>query len=173
MDSVLTRTIPKIHTRDIRRASARHSGEHRRTCYNRVANRIVKEQAGWVSGMGAFDPGLALGLIIQQARRMKQPLYLLFIDLKSFFSTIHREALHTAELWHGVPKEVADLTDEMKVLYPEFELDPPLDLDVGGHTATSAPSPLSRPFAACMSSFLSVLFLCPSLSLPDRHTVGG
>ena len=50
-----------------------------------------------------------------------------------------------------VREEVADLTDEMKVLYPEFELDPPLDLDVGGHTATSAPSPLSRPSACPLS----------------------
>ena len=84
-------------------------GMLKRTCYNRVANRIVKEQAGWVSGMGAFDPGLALGLVVQQARRMKQPLYLLFIDLKTFFPTIHREALKVAELWHGIPEEVADL----------------------------------------------------------------
>ena len=62
----------------------------RRVCYCRVARRVMHQQVGWVSGHGAFDPALTAAMVMQQARALRQDIYVLYIDLSSFFPSIHR-----------------------------------------------------------------------------------
>ena len=60
----------------------------RQKAYSRISRRLLADQVGWVGGLGAFDVALSATLALQQARKMRQDLYLIYIDLASFFSTI-------------------------------------------------------------------------------------
>ena len=82
----------------------------RETCYKRIARRVLSDQVGWVAGLGAFDPGLSAANVIQQVRELGGVLYLLYIDLATFFPMIERGVLNAAEVWHGVPDDVRELT---------------------------------------------------------------
>ena len=44
---------------------------------------------------------------IQQSRRLRKPLYLLYLDLATFFPNIDRDIGTYAEPLHGLPEEVA------------------------------------------------------------------
>ena len=57
----------------------------RRVSYQRIVGRVADAQCGWLSGFGCSDPALVAQLLIQQARRLRKPLYLLYIDLVTFF----------------------------------------------------------------------------------------
>ena len=70
---------------------------------------MLHDQVGWVSGHGAFDPAVSAAIIIQQARALQQDIYLLYVDLATFFPSISRSVLRACELWHGVPDDVVDL----------------------------------------------------------------
>jgi hypothetical protein len=74
-------------------------------CYSRVSRRVMHDQVGWVGGMMASDPGLGAALAIQQAKALQHDLYLIFIDLATFFPSIDRGVLKAAELWHGIPDD--------------------------------------------------------------------
>ena len=76
------------------------------TCYSRVARRVLHEQGGWIAGLGAADCGLSAAIAIQQAKQMGHDLYMLWIDLATFFPSIDRGNLRASELWNGVPEEV-------------------------------------------------------------------
>jgi len=82
----------------------------RQVSYQRIVGRVTSAQSGWLSGYGCTDPGLVAAHIIQQRRRMGKPLYLLFIDLATFFPRIDRGACKAAELLHGLPQGVGGLT---------------------------------------------------------------
>ena len=82
----------------------------RQVSYQRIVGRVTSAQSGWLSGYGCTDPGLVAAHIIQQRRRMGKPLYLLFIDLATFFPRVDRGACEVAELLVGLPKEVIELT---------------------------------------------------------------
>ena len=77
----------------------------RRACYARVIGRVSHLQIGWVPGLSCTDPGMASGWLVQQARRLKVAIYLLYADLSSFFSRIERQCLRIADLAHGLPVE--------------------------------------------------------------------
>ena len=79
-----------------------------------VGGAIGSEGGGGLGGggkgsSGAPDLSLALGGVIQQAERVGHDLWLLYIDLATFFPGINRKALHAAELLAGVPKQVREL----------------------------------------------------------------
>ena len=81
----------------------------RRVSYARIVGRLAREQAGWLAGFGATDPAVAAALVIQQARRLGHPIWLLYVDLATFFPKINREIAAAAELLHGLPDEVVEL----------------------------------------------------------------
>jgi hypothetical protein len=76
--------------------------------YSRVVGRQSRQQLGWLRGFGAADAGIQVAAAIQQARRTESPLYLIYVDLKTFFPKINREVCRVAELWKGLPKEAID-----------------------------------------------------------------
>ena len=82
----------------------------RRVAYQRLIGRVMNAQAGWLGGYGTTDPALIVAGVIQQSARHKQPLWLLYIDLATFFGRVDREVLTVAELLHGLPPEVVELT---------------------------------------------------------------
>jgi ribonuclease HI len=82
----------------------------RSVAYQRVVSRVLCNQAGWLSGFGCTDPALVVAGLIQQQRRLQQPLWILFIDLSTFFPRLDRRAVRVAELWHGLPREVRELS---------------------------------------------------------------
>ena len=81
----------------------------RRTVYARVADRVAKEQYGWRQGVGCADPGLSLQVAVQQARRVGHPLYVLWIDLATFFPKIQRMCNFESEIRQGLPRAVAEI----------------------------------------------------------------
>lgn len=81
----------------------------RRVSYARIVGRLAREQAGWLAGFGATDPAVAAALVIQQARRLGHPIWLLYVDLATFFPKINREVVAAAEILHGLPTEVVEL----------------------------------------------------------------
>lgn len=81
----------------------------RRVSYQRMVGRVMAEQAGWIAGFGCADPGSVVTHIIQQSAKLGEPLWLLFIDLSTFFPRCDREVLTVAEAVHGLPREVREL----------------------------------------------------------------
>jgi hypothetical protein len=86
----------------------------RKASYHRMGGRIARQQMGWMAGYGAVDVALASTLVIQQANRLGGELWLLYIDLATFFPGIPRGCIETAEIFHGLPPEVAALA---KLIY--------------------------------------------------------
>ena len=82
----------------------------RRVAYSKVIGRISAEQGGWIGGYGVTDTGFTAQCAIQQARAQRKTIYLLYIDLATFFPRIDRDMLAMAEELHGLPKEVWELT---------------------------------------------------------------
>ena len=82
----------------------------RRHAYLRLESRISAEQVGWTEGMGAPEVGLVLQGLIQQAKRLGHPLWVLYIDLATFFPKIRRDLASISELLTGLPPEVVKLT---------------------------------------------------------------
>ena len=79
------------------------------TAYRRVTGRLLAAQCGWLPGYGATDPGLTMQMVLQQARRLKCDIYLLYIDLSTMFPRLDRQAMDMAEALIGLPAEVRDL----------------------------------------------------------------
>ena len=90
----------------------------RGTAYRRVVERIASEQLGWLSGYGAADPALTIALVVQQAARLEHPLYIMYVDLSTYFPRINRVAARIADLRLGLPQEVLDLVD---AIFPPTE----------------------------------------------------
>ena len=63
----------------------------KRVCYQRIIGRIGKEQGGWLPGYGTPDVATTAATVIQQNARRKGTLYMLYIDLATFFPRIHRQ----------------------------------------------------------------------------------
>ena len=85
----------------------------RATAYRLITGRLRLEQCGWLPGYGTVDAGLALAAVIQQAQRLHQSLWILYVDLATFFPRIDREALTVAEVLIGLPAEVVDLVGKI------------------------------------------------------------
>jgi hypothetical protein len=77
--------------------------------YDRMAGRIDSAQDGFCAGHSSVDPGLKAVLLAQMAKALGTPLYLLYIDLATFFPKCDRSVTYFAEVKHGLPQEVADL----------------------------------------------------------------
>ena len=82
----------------------------RRISYQRVVGRVVAEQSGWLAGFGATDPALTLAILTKQAARLHKPIYLLYIDLATFFPRCDRRVITIAEALHGLPRQVRELS---------------------------------------------------------------
>jgi hypothetical protein len=82
----------------------------RRVSYQRVCGRLASAQAGWLAGYGCSDAGGPVAHVIKQCARLKSSVYLLYIDLATFFPRLDREAVTVAEALHGLPKEVRHLS---------------------------------------------------------------
>ena len=83
----------------------------RRHAYLRLEERIAAEQIGWTEGVGAPEVGIILQHTIQQAKRLQHPLWILYIDLATFFPKIRRDLASIAELLTGLPDDVVRLTE--------------------------------------------------------------
>ena len=82
----------------------------RRVSYQRIVGRIGCDQAGWLAGFGCADSASIVASVVQQCVRLKQAVYMMYIDLSTFFPKLDRGAVAIAEAYHGLPKEVRDLT---------------------------------------------------------------
>ena len=101
--------------------------------YDRVANRVIPAQMGWSAGFGCTDPSLTLQMVVQQARRAKQRLYILYLDLATFFPKVQRKLATVGEILLGLPFDVARLA---LLIYGGYRGDPAvvqcqLDSEVG------------------------------------------
>jgi ribonuclease HI len=85
----------------------------RATAYRLITGRLRFEQCGWLPGYGTVDAGLPLAAVIQQAQRLRQSIWILYVDLATFFPRIDREALTVAEVLIGLPPEVIDLVGKI------------------------------------------------------------
>jgi hypothetical protein len=93
----------------------------RRTCYSRVAGRIHNSAMGWLATYGCTDLGICAAHVTDQARVLKHELYLLYVDLATFFPKIQRGPLRAAKLAHGLPRVVIDLAG---LIYGRYKGDP-------------------------------------------------
>ena len=85
----------------------------RATAYRLITGRLRAEQCGWLPGYGTVDAGLPLAAVIQQAQRQRQSLWILYVDLATFFPRIDREALTVAEVLVGLPPQVIELVGQI------------------------------------------------------------
>jgi hypothetical protein len=85
----------------------------RATAYRLITGRLRSEQCGWLPGYGTVDAGLPLAAVIQQAQRQQQSIWILYVDLATFFPRIDREALTVAEVLVGLPPQVIELVGQI------------------------------------------------------------
>ena len=85
----------------------------RATAYRLITGRLRSEQCGWLPGYGTVDAGLPLAAMIQQAQRQQQSIWILYVDLATFFPRIDREALTVAEVLVGLPPQVIELVGQI------------------------------------------------------------
>ena len=93
----------------------------RRTCYSRMAGRIHSSAMGWLATYGCTDLGICAAHVTDQARLLGHELYLLYVDLATFFPKIQRGPLRAAKLAHGLPRVVVDLAG---LIYGRHKGDP-------------------------------------------------
>ena len=77
--------------------------------YRRVASRVCDAQLGWSPGYGCTDACMTLQALVQQARRLGADMYILYLDLASFFSRVQRRLATVGEVLQGLPPDVARL----------------------------------------------------------------
>ena len=108
-----------------------------RACaYAAIQPRLVPDQLGWAAGYGTGDIGLVIQVVIQQARRLRMPLYLLYLDLATFFPRIDREIGTAGELLHGLPADAAWL---VALIYGGFDGKEPVKCKLDTAAGLSAP----------------------------------
>ena len=81
----------------------------RSATYGRMEGRVLAPQLGWLQGCATAHVGLQLQVAMQQAARVGHPLYVLYVDLATFFPSIDRGVLLEHELFAGVPRDVLNL----------------------------------------------------------------
>ena len=82
----------------------------RATAYESIQSRVASDQLGWVAGYGTGDVGLSLAALLAQGQRMETLMYILYMDLATFFPKINRKIGTVAELLQGLPPEALRLT---------------------------------------------------------------
>ena len=123
----------------------------RRVSYSRLVGRLAREQAGWLAGFGSVDPATAAALVIQQARRLEHPLWLLYVDLATFFPACNRGIIKAAEILHGLPRQVVRLT---ALIYGTHE-DPDSAVQCRYDSAGGLGAPFKNHMGALMGCVLS------------------
>jgi hypothetical protein len=93
----------------------------RRSCYSRLLGRSRHQNLGWVPGYGCGDVAQASAWMVQQARALRHPIYMLYADLSQFFPRVHRGCLRIAEVAAGLPEPVVRLA---AMIYGEHVDDP-------------------------------------------------
>ena len=81
----------------------------RRAAYMRLDGRIHKAQMGGVSGYGASDPGLTMEALVQQSKRLQLEMWVLYVDLKTWYPKLNRDCCTFAQIVHGLPHQVRRL----------------------------------------------------------------
>ena len=81
----------------------------RRTSYARLAGRVNGAAMGWLATYGCADLGICAAHATDQARLLKHEIYMLYVDLATFFPKIQRGPCRAAKLAHGLPRVVVDL----------------------------------------------------------------
>jgi hypothetical protein len=79
----------------------------------RASSRCCLRRNLWFPGYGTTDAGLPLAAVLQQAQRQRQSLWILYVDLATFFPRIDREALTVAEVLVGLPPQVIELVGQI------------------------------------------------------------
>ena len=81
----------------------------RRAAYMRLDGRVHKAQMGGVSGYGASDPGLTMEVLVQQCKRLQLDMWVLYVDLKTWYPKLNRDCCTFAQVVHGLPYQVRRL----------------------------------------------------------------
>lgn len=88
--------------------------------HNRIAStvepRLRAEQAGFRPNRSCADHINSLRIIVEQSSEWRSPLYLLFIDFKRAFDTLHHNAMWIALECKGIPNKLINL---VKGLYSD------------------------------------------------------
>ena len=87
------------------------------TAFADMETRLAEEQLGWTKAVGACEASLMLQLGIQLARRTRRTVFVLYVNLKTFFPAVHRGNATVAELLIGLPEE---FTDTVGALFGEL-----------------------------------------------------
>ena len=82
----------------------------RKTSYKQMETKLDIAQCGWKMGRSAVEPGLGLNGVIQDVKRWQAQLWVLYIELATFFPNINRDCVTMGELMQGLPVEMAELT---------------------------------------------------------------
>ena len=81
-----------------------------------VDPKISECQAGFRKARGCADQIFSLRRIMEQAKRLKKPLYMCFVDLKAAYDTVNREALLLILAQYGVSEKLCNI---IRALYTE------------------------------------------------------
>ena len=101
----------------------------RSASYKRMEGRILSPQLGWLQGCSTAHVGVQLQVLMQQAARIRHPLYVYYVDLATFFPSMERGILIDHERLAGVPEDLLNL---VAAIYGAAEQE-------GGSAANGAP----------------------------------
>ena len=124
----------------------------RATAYRRLGARLRKEAVGWVPGYGTSDASLPFVLATQQAARLGHSIYVLLIDLATFFPRCDRWAMNMAEWRLGLPAEVTQLVES---IYGTGREDPEEAVSCRFDSAVGMGAPFPNYMGALMGEVLS------------------
>ena len=78
------------------------------TAFYDMEARLAEEQLGWTEAVGASEASLMLHLALQSSRRRRRPMYVLYVDLRTFFPAVHRPNATVGELLKGLAPQFVD-----------------------------------------------------------------
>jgi len=108
----------------------------RTVSYSRVQGRVLSPQLGWLQGHSTAHVGLQLEALLQQAARLGHEIWVLYVDLATFFPSMPRYILWILEVAQGIPEEALELA--MKIFGMPVEL-----LDLAASLADQAVAELT------------------------------
>jgi len=71
------------------------------------------QQSGFTAGRSTIDAILALRLLSELHRQFSRPLYVAFVDVKSAFDSVDRNALRKALRARGIPDILLNLNEDL------------------------------------------------------------
>ena len=121
----------------------------KRLAFERMVGRTHQTNQGWVPGHGALDAALLCDNVMGQARELRHPLFVLYLDLATFFPAIKRQNRRLAEWYNGLPEEVAELSKEiMEGMQARFDTEHGLGswFEILGGSVGISEIPVGRPY---------------------------